>query len=452
MAKKLWQKHWQLDVFIESFETKDDLFMDQKLVPYDVYGSIAHAKMLEKIGILTEKEFAMAKKGLLVILKQYQKGVFNLHLGDEDVNTKIENYLTEHIGEVGKKIHTGRSRNDQILTAIRLFTKEELLQIWQELMILIEGFLSFSKKYEFIPMPGYTHMQKAMPSSVGMWAGSFAEGLIDDLKVLKTAYELNNQSPLGSAASYGIPLPIDRALTAKLLGFSNVQSNSLYCQNSRGKIEAIVLSALIAIFYEVNKFASDVLLFTTSEFNFFTIHETLLSGSSIMPQKKNVDIAELLRSKLHVVLGNYTTVASLSSNLISGFNRDLQDSKKPLFESLEITLGSIKAASLLINKLTPNEEILKQALTPEIFATHKALELVKQGMPFRKAYKTIGENIQQLVDQDSTKILHQSIHIGATGNLGLNNLANKIKKEKSIFLKANSHFKKTISMLIGGED
>lgn len=393
--KKLWQKdNKNLDPVIEAFETKGDLLMDQKLVKYDVLGSIAHAKMLHKIGILNKKELQVLEQGLKEISKLYDKGKFKLEFGDEDMHTIIENYLIEKYGNVGKKIHTGRSRNDQVLTAIRLYSKAQLLNIKDELKGLIKSFDNFEKKYGQIKMPGYTHMQKAMPSSVGLWAESFKESLEDDLLFINAAYKLNDQSPLGSAAGYGTPIKLDREYSAKLLGFAKVQNNPIYCQSSKGKIEAITISSLVNILQTINKFASDILLFTTSEFNFFQVSNSLTTGSSIMPQKKNVDVAELLRSKLHLVLGNYVQMVSISSNLISGYNRDLQDIKKPLFESFEITLDSLKATKILLENLTPNEEILKKSMTEEIFAAEKAFNLVKKGVSFRQAYQKVGENYE----------------------------------------------------------
>ncbi len=390
---KLWQKSENiLDPMVETFETKGDLLMDQKLLKFDVQGSIAHARMLFKIGILSKIELNKLKKAFKEILDLDKANKFNLEIGDEDMHTKIENYITVQYGEVGKKIHTGRSRNDQVLTAIRLYGKNELENIEKELNNLTESFKNFSKKYGSIKMPGYTHMQKAMPSSIKVWVGSFLSSLKDDLVLLKTAMKLNERSPLGSGAGFGIPLNLDKKYTAKLLGFSKVQDNSLYCQNSRGKIEAVIAASLVNILQTINKFASDVLLFTTSEFNFFKVSEEVTTGSSIMPQKKNVDLAELLRSKVHLVLGNYIQMVSLSSNLISGYNRDLQDSKKPLIESLEITLESLKASEILINGLTPNQEALEKSLTSEIFAAEKAFELVKKGIPFRKAYTEVKSN------------------------------------------------------------
>ncbi|MDP2649366.1 MAG: argininosuccinate lyase [bacterium] len=390
---KLWSKDSKLDSFVEYFETKDDILLDQKLLEYDVKGSIAHAKMLNKIGLFTKDELNKLEKGLKEIIKLNEKGKFNLEFGDEDIHTKIENYLTERYGEVGKKIHTGRSRNDQVLTAIRLYSKDKLKNIEKELTLLIKGFILFAKKYGTIQMPGYTHMQKAMPSSIKIWGESFAEGLTDDSILLKTAQKINNQSPLGSVAGYGVSLPLDKNYTAKLLGFEKVQNNPLYCQNSKGKIEGLILSALIQILLTINKFASDIMLFTTSELNFFDVSSKLTSGSSIMPQKKNIDIAELLRSKVHLVLGNYTQIVSLSSNLISGYNRDLQDIKKPLFESLEITLDSLKVAKILLENMVPNKKKLEESMTSELYATEKALKLVQSGVSFREAYQNIKEKM-----------------------------------------------------------
>jgi len=446
---KLWQKNNQtMDSFIETFETKGDLVLDQKLTKYDVYGSLAQIKMLKKIGIVTEKEESTAITGLLEVLELHKKGNFTLEHGDEDIHTKIENFLTEKYGEVGKKIHTGRSRNDQVLTDLRLYTKENMLSIWEELLELIHSFYAFSKQYEFVPMPGYTHMQKAMPSSVGMWGGSFTESLLDSLVQLKTAYELNDKSPLGSAAGYGAPLQLDREYTAKLLGFGSVQINSLYCQNSRGKIESLVLAALCTILQDINKFATDVLLFTTAEFNYFSVSNDLCSGSSIMPQKVNLDLAELLRSKVHSVLGNYMQLIGMTSNLPSGYNRDFQDTKKPLIESLEMTLDCIRVANMLINKLSPQEDKMKQALTPEIYATHNVLQLVGQGIPFRKAYQTIKEKINETNTHNPEKTIKESQHLGGTGNLFLKHYFVLLKQEKEIYNKEMKKFTAAIISLL----
>jgi argininosuccinate lyase len=389
---KLWQKNnQQLHSFIESFETKDDLLCDQKLIPYDVYGSLAHAKMLKKIKIITKEELLQMEEGLKEILKLNAEGKFVLEAGDEDIHTKIENFLTEKYGETGKKIHTARSRNDQILTAMRLFGKAEVEKIQKEISTLIKTFKAFNKKYGIHPMPGYTHMQKAMPTSIGMWISSFIVSLEDDSKTLQAAYDLMDQSPLGSAAGFGVHIELDKQYTADLLNFSKVQDNPIYCQQTRGKFEAAVLAAFVQVLMTINKFASDVLLFTTQEFHFLEASANVTTGSSIMPQKKNLDLAELLRSKVHLVLGQYTQIISLNSNLISGYNRDYQESKKPFMESIEVTKQSIQATQILVQNLTPNKKKLKKAMTEELYATEDALNLVLKGESFRTAYQKIGQ-------------------------------------------------------------
>lgn len=389
---KLWQKNTtQLNSFIEHFETKDDLLCDQKLIPYDVYGSLAHAKMLCKINILTKEELHNLEKGLKEILELNKEGKFILEEGDEDIHTKIENFLTEKYGEVGKKIHTARSRNDQVLTAMRLFSKAEIEKIHKEIAVLINIFKTFQENYGNLPMPGYTHMQKAMPTTIGMWIGSFIDSLEDDSKTLHAAYDLLDQSPLGSAAGFGVHIKLDRKYSADLLNFKRVQENPIYCQQTRGKFEAAVLAAFVQILMTINKFASDILLFTTQEFNYFTASGEVTTGSSIMPQKKNLDLAELLRSKVHLVLGHYTQIISLNTNLISGYNRDYQESKKPFMESIEITLQSIQALQILVQNLTPNKEVLKNAMTEDLYATEEALNMVLKGESFRNAYQKVGK-------------------------------------------------------------
>ena len=389
---KLWQKNnQQLHSFIEHFETKDDLLCDQKLIPYDVYGSLAHAKMLHKINIITKEELSQLEEGLKEILKLNDEGKFILEAGDEDIHTKIENFLIKKYGETGKKIHTARSRNDQILTAMRLFGKAEIEKIQHEITNLIKTFKTFNKNYGTLPMPGYTHMQKAMPTSIGMWISSFTSSLEDDSKMLQAAYNLMDQSPLGSAAGFGVHIKLDQQYTADLLNFSRVQENPIYCQQTRGKFEAAVLAAFVQILMTINKLSSDILLFTTQEFNFLEASGSVTTGSSIMPQKKNLDLAELLRSKVHLILGHYTQIISLNSNLISGYNRDYQESKKPFMESLEITLQSIQATQILVENITPNKKKLKKAMTEELYATEDALNLVLKGESFRNAYQKVGK-------------------------------------------------------------
>lgn len=452
MKKKLWQKNnWELDKFVEYFETKDDLTIDQGLLFYDLLGSLAHAKMLKKISILTAEELVQIETGLKEIGELAEQGRFELEFGDEDIHSKIENYLTSKFGEVGQKIHTGRSRNDQVLTAIRLFTKHKLIEIWQEAIQLCSDFSEFSKKYERVLMPGFTHMQKAMPTTVGMWSSAFSVSLTDDLDILKTSYLVNDQNPLGSGTGLGMPLNLDRELTTKLLGFSKVQTPSMYVQNSRGKIEANVVSSLVSVLQTANKFSSDVMLFTTSEFNYFNVDPSVCSGSSAMPQKKNVDLAELIRSKLHLVIGNYVQITSLSANLISGYNRDLQDTKKPLFESLETCLETIQATRILLSALTPNIENLEKKMTKDLFATHAAYKQVANGVPFRKAYQNVASNLDH-VEVDLTDVFELSKHTGGIGNLGLKQIETLIKDSKLNLKSEQSKFNKSMQVFFKDEE
>lgn len=428
---KLWGNKWKVNKAIESFETRDDLVVDEILAPYDIIGTLAHIAMLYKKNIISKLEHEKAKRGLRKIFKLATQGTLKLQLSDEDIHTKIESYLTEIYGNVGKKIHTGRSRNDQVLTALRLLVKDKLLSVESELLSLQKHFLKFAIKYEFVPMPGYTHMQKAMPSSVGMWGGSFVEAFLDDLRAIQTTYKINDQSPLGSAAGYGAPIDLDRTLTAELLGFKKVQHNNLYCQNSRGKIEAFVVSALIAVLSDVNRFASDVLLFTMSEFNYFSVSPELCTGSSLMPQKKNVDVAELLRSKVKKVLGNYVTIVTTPFDLISGYNRDVQDIKKPLIEGLETTIECLKISRLLLTHITPNKTRLTKAITSEMFATHEAFRRVRSGISFRDAYLTTSKHLSTLTVQNVSEILRQSKNEGATGKLEFQKLHTLLQRENN---------------------
>ena len=429
--QKLWQKNnYYLDSALERFETADDLVFDNYLAPYDVYGSLAHAHMLNKVGLLENSDFTAIAKGLSEIQNLIKNDELTLEFGDEDIHTKIESKLTELVGEPGKKIHTGRSRNDQVLTDIRLLTRDHILSIKENTIEVIKLLVSLGEKYSSIPMPGYTHMQKAMPSSLGLWFGSYAESLTDNLKLLNVAYELNNQSPLGSGAGYGLNLPLDREFTSSLLGFDKVQNNSLYAQNSKGKIESTVVFALMQIVFDISKMSSDLLLFTTSEFNYFKIDYSITTGSSIMPQKKNLDIAELLRSKIHIMHGYFTQIYTTVMNLPSGYNRDSQDIKKPFIEALNLSNDILEVFSILIKNITPNVEVLKKAMTQELFATAAVYQQVSAGVPFREAYKNVGENLESVNKIDFEEYLQSSTHNGSLGKLELGVLKANIENQE----------------------
>ena len=387
---KLWEKNGKLKKEVESYTVGNDYVLDHQLVGYDCKASMAHAKMLHSIKILSKDELEQLLSGLKEIQSLATQGKFLISKEEEDCHTAIENYLTKKLGEVGKKIHTGRSRNDQVKVALHLYFKDKLSEIKNFTTTFSTSLDSSIKKYGKIKLPGYTHMQKAMPSSIELWLGSFAASAKDNLKLIDTALSLVDQNPLGSGAGFGIPvIDVDSELTAKELGFSKVQENSLYVQLSRGKFEGILMSVCDAILYDLNKLASDLLLFSMSEFNFVSLPDDFLTGSSIMPQKKNYDVLELVRAKYHLVLGYEFQVKSLIGDLISGYNRDMQLTKEPIMKSLEITKETLQIMDLVVKNLIVKEENCSKAMTDDLYATEKAYKLVSEGMSFRDAYKEL---------------------------------------------------------------
>ena len=392
---KLWQKKSDGDKHIEKYTVGNDFILDKALVKYDCQVSIAHAQMLQKIGILTKGELAQITKYLQEILKLDEEGKFEIKKEDEDCHTAIENYLVSKVGEAGKKIHTGRSRNDQVLTALRLYYKEELKEITLLVQELVKTMTTFKKKNEAIAIPGFTHMRKAMPSSFGLWTEAFMESMQDNILLVEQTKRLIDQSPLGTAAGYGVPLKIDRMMTAKLLGFAKVQNNPIYTQNSRGKFEATIVHALSQILFDLNKIASDLILWSMPEFDYCKLPDELTTGSSIMPQKKNPDVLELMRAKYHTVVACEFEIQQITANLISGYNRDLQLTKEPTMKAFTITKESLSIAKLLFEKLKVHEESCKRAMTEELYATQKAYDLVKKGMPFRDAYREVGKEFEK---------------------------------------------------------
>ncbi len=391
---KLWNGH-KLNKEIEDFTVGEDYIFDQKLVKYDCLASIAHAKMLGKIGILKGEEVEKIVRELNNIIELDKEGKFKIKKEDEDCHTAIENYLTKKLGELGKKIHTGRSRNDQVLTALRLYYKDELKKVEQLSKEFIEALGKFTKKYGKIKIPGYTHYRKAMPSTIEIWAGAFLESMEDNLKMLKSVFELIDQSPLGAGAGYGVPLALDREYTAKLIGFRKVQKNPLYTQNSRGKFEGTIIHTLSQITYDLNKIAADLIIFTMSEFGYFELPNEFCTGSSIMPHKKNPDVLEILRGKHPVICSLEFQVKGITANLMSSYSRVLQLTKDPTIRAFELVKECLTIAKLLFKNLKVNKERCESALTEEIFATEEVFKLVKKGASFREAYKIISKKYEK---------------------------------------------------------
>ena len=390
---KLWEKGVGFDKKIESFTVGNDNDLDQILLPYDCEASIAHVKMLNKMKYLNDNESDKLIKELNFILEESKSGNFKIKKSHEDCHTAIEDQLVNTCGDSGKKIHTARSRNDQVLTALRLYYRESIDDVKKLLIDLIKSLELFSDKNGKIQFPGYTHMQKAMPSSVQLWSNAYIESMNDDLKLLQTAYALINQSPLGSGAGFGVPINIDRKFLAKELKFDSVQDNPIYCQLSRGKFELYIINIFTQIMFSINRIASDIVLFCTDEFKFFSLPDEFCSGSSIMPNKRNPDVLELLRGSYSILIGYQSQIQSLSQNLISGYNRDIQLSKEPTMRSFDLIKNCLDINTLVISGLIVNEENCKKAMTDELFATEQAYNMVKEGIPFRQAYRKIADEL-----------------------------------------------------------
>ena len=446
---KLWQKNYTLNSLIEDFTIGVDYQLDQNLISSDCFASMAHAVMLHSIGILDDKEIEGIKEILIEIIKINEKGDFKINKSDEDGHTAIEAYLVEKLGTSGKRIHTGRSRNDQVVTALRLYARDFLNDFETSCLELVATLIKFAEKNKNIPMPGRTHMQKAMPSSVGLWAASFAEQVVDELEFIKLSYKMNNKSSLGSAASYGVPLPLDRELVSDLLGFDEVQNNVLYVQNTRGKSESIILDSIEQIVISLSKIAQDLILFTMPEFAYFTLPDQLCTGSSIMPQKKNPDALELMRAKASALSSYTSLIKNVIRNLPSGYNRDSQETKEPFMKGLTLGLNCVEIMKLTFEELKVNEENLIKGFTPEIYATDVAIELVAKGMPFRDAYKEVGTNIDKLENRDPYETIDSKKSTGTTGNLRLEKTVKKISEMKQELEERKLKVSKAKEELIG---
>ena len=393
---KLWQKGDNLDSLIEEFTVGNDYLLDENLINADVLGSIAHARILHKANILSSKELEQLEKALDEIVVFNQQGSFPITISDEDGHTAIENYLVKKLGQIGKKIHTSRSRNDQVQTALRLWMREFAVVMAKEVALCATKLFEFAKKWEMTPMPGRTHMQLAMPSSIGLWAASFAEELVDEAIHLNNIATLLDQSPLGSAASYGTPIEVDRELAAKEMGFKKVQNNVLYANNSRGKFEAILIDGCDYVTLTLSKLAQDLLLFSLDEIGYFSLPVELCTGSSIMPQKKNPDALELIRSRSAVVSSSSYKIKEIIRALPSGYNRDFQDTKEPLIVGAKAALLAVKVISLTIDKLQVNEENLIKGFKKEIYATDEVLKHIDSDLPFRDLYLKVGQNLDKV--------------------------------------------------------
>lgn len=446
---KLWQKDYSLNALIEEFTVGNDPVLDLELTASDCAASTAHAKMLASVGILSPQEADALCRELSQIMVEAGEKRFPIAFSDEDCHTAIENRLTERLGEAGKKIHTGRSRNDQVLTALRLYSKAYVLEMIQALIGFAEAAAGLAKKEETTPMPGRTHLQTAMPSSVGLWAASFAEETVDHIRHFFFLYDLIDQSPLGSAASYGTPLPLNREMTAELMGFARVQNNVLYANNSRGKFEAMLIDAAEAACLCFSKAAQDLILFSLPEFGYFSLPRELCSGSSIMPQKKNPDGLELIRSKAAVLGGCASTIKNILRSAPSGYNRDFQDTKEPFLKAARLSVQCARIMELTFREVEVNRRRLTEAFTPEIFATDAAYEAVAAGKSFRDAYREVGLNLGALENRDPAAALRARTSTGTPGALRLETLFSSLSELKQKQEDENSRFSTALKSLTG---
>ena len=415
MAQKPWEKNVQVEAGIDRFTVGRDREMDLYLAPYDILGSIAHITMLESIGLLTRDELDTLTAELRRIYAVAEAGEFAIEEGIEDVHSQVELMLTRKLGDIGKKIHSGRSRNDQVLVDLKLFIRSELQQIVELTDHLFTTLIAQSEKYKEVLMPGYTHLQVAMPSSFGLWFGAYAESLVDDLTVLLAAYKVSNRNPLGSAAGYGSSFPLNRSLTTQLLGFDSMNYNVVYAQMGRGKTERIVASALASIAATLAKLAFDACLFNSQNFGFIKLPDAYTTGSSIMPHKKNPDVFELTRAKCNKIQALPYQITLIANNLPSGYFRDLQIIKEVFLPSFDELKDCLRMVEQMMSRITVNDHILDDKRYDPIFSVEEVNRLTLEGTPFRDAYKQVGLRIEA-GDFTPDKNLHHT-HEGSIGNL-----------------------------------
>lgn len=415
MAQKLWEKNVKVDQKVDAFTVGKDREMDLYLAKYDVLGSMAHITMLESIGLLTKDELSALLVELKKIYHLADEGQFVIEEGVEDVHSEVELLLTRRLGDVGKKIHSGRSRNDQVLLDLKLFTRAQIREIVELVSELFDVLISQSNRYKNVLMPGYTHLQVAMPSSFGLWFGAYAESLADDLQLMQAAYKVCNRNPLGSAAGYGSSFPLNRQMTTNLLGFDSMDYNVVYAQMGRGKMERTVAFAMAGIAATLSKMAFDACLFNSQNFGFIKLPDQFTTGSSIMPHKKNPDVFELTRAKCNKIQGLPQQITLISNNLPSGYFRDLQIIKEVFLPSFDELKDCLRMVTYMLREVKVNEHILDDDKYAVIFSVEEVNRLVREGIPFRDAYKKVGLEIEAGKFVPVKEVHHT--HEGSIGNL-----------------------------------
>ena len=413
---KIWQKSVTVNELVENFTVGRDTEFDAQMAAFDVLGSLAHTQMLQSIGLMSSDDLQLVQRELKAIYRDIEQGNFTIEPGVEDVHSQVEMLLTQRIGDAGKKIHSGRSRNDQVLVDLKLFFRSELQQVVEETQILFRQLIELSEKYKDVLLPGYTHLQVAMPSSFGLWFGAYAESLADDLELVLAAYKITNKNPLGSAAGYGSSFPLNRTLTTKLLGFDGLNYNVVYAQMGRGKTERIIAQALSSIAATLAKMAMDQALYLSQNFAFVSYPDTLTTGSSIMPHKKNPDVWEIMRGKCNRLQALPNDVAMMTVNLPSGYHRELQLLKELLFPAFTDLKNCLHMATFMLQNIAVNTDILKDPKYAYLFSVEEVNRLTLSGTPFRDAYKQVGLAIEKGEFNPNKTVNHT--HEGSIGNLG----------------------------------
>jgi len=428
---KLWQKSTDVNKRVEAFTIGNDQELDLLLAPYDILGSLAHIEMLESIGLLTGEELKVLSAELKQLYQLARAGELTIDPGMEDIHSQVEFLLTKKLGEVGKKIHSGRSRNDQVLVDLKMYFRGEIEEIVGLVKSLSDTLLSQSERYKDVLIPGYTHMQVAMPSSIGLWLGAYAESLSDDLIALRAAFDVANKNPLGSAAGYGSSFPIDRVKTTALLGFEEPNYNVVYAQMTRGKSEVALATAMASVAATLSKLAMDVCLYAGQNFGFLSFPDELTTGSSIMPHKKNPDVFELVRGRCNQLLSLPNELNLILSNLPSGYHRDLQQLKEHLFPGIQTLKQCLDIVDFSLSQVKVNPDVINDSRYDYLFTVELVNQLVLDGMPFRDAYKEVGKRVEEGTYRPDREIKHT--HLGSVGNLANDQVAEKIKRELSKF-------------------
>ncbi|WON95728.1 MULTISPECIES: argininosuccinate lyase [unclassified Sphingobacterium] len=428
---KIWQKNIDVDSFVESFTVGNDRVMDLQLAAADVLGSLAHTRMLNSINLMTDEDLVLVQKELKNIYKEILAGDFRIEDSVEDVHSQVEMLLTQRIGEAGKKIHSGRSRNDQVLVDLKLYFRSEIQHIIRNTEALFNELIQLSERYKHILIPGYTHLQIAMPSSFGLWFGAYAESLVDDLEMMRAAWKVCNKNPLGSAAGYGSSFPLNRTMTTQLLGFEDLNYNVVYAQMGRGKTERILAQGMSSIAATLAKFAMDVCLYINQNFGFISFPAHLTTGSSIMPHKKNPDVFELIRSRCNKIQALPNEIALMTTNLPSGYHRDLQLLKENLFPAFKSLNECLEMAAFMLENISVKDNILDDPKYDYLFSVEVVNNEVLKGVPFREAYRTIGIDIDEGRFKPSKEVNHT--HEGSIGNLCNDQIQRMFEEVKATF-------------------